>query len=102
MSREKDEANGEEAVELPIDGTLDLHCFEPGDAEELLRDYITACLERDIRELRIVHGKGKGVLRRIVHAVLDEHPAVLSYGHRQGAGAWGATVVQLIPPSGED
>ena len=48
--------------------------------------------------LRIVHGKGTGTIRRIVHAALDRHPAVASYRHEGGSGgSWGATVVDLKP-----
>lgn len=83
-------------MEMPIDGTLDLHTFRPGDIKQLIPDYIEACLERKIYQLRIIHGKGKGVLRRMVHSALDKHPAVISYRHESGSGgSWGATVVDL-------
>lgn len=83
-------------MEMPIDGTLDLHTFSPGDVKELIPDYIEACLEKGIYQLRIIHGKGKGVLRRTVHSLLDRHPQVASYRHESGSGgSWGATVVDL-------
>ncbi|MBI4859288.1 MAG: Smr/MutS family protein [Candidatus Riflebacteria bacterium] len=88
-------------VELPVDGTLDLHSFSPRDVEDLLHDYIEACLEKGIVHLRIVHGKGIGNLRRTVHAVLGRHPAVASFrlgGH--DAGGWGATLVELTARTG--
>ncbi|UCD18694.1 MAG: Smr/MutS family protein [Candidatus Zixiibacteriota bacterium] len=78
-----------------IDGTLDLHTFDPKDVKELIPDYIDACLERGITQLRIVHGKGRGVLRRIVHAALEKHPAVISFRHESSGGSWGATIVDL-------
>ena len=84
------------AAELPIDGELDLHNFSPREVGQLLPAYIEACLERGVLELRVVHGKGKGVLRRSVHALLERHPDVEDYrlgGH--GEGSWGATVVRL-------
>jgi len=88
----------DEMHEMPIDGTLDLHTFDPKDVKQLIPDYIDACLEKGITKLRIVHGKGKGVLRRIVHSELEKHPAVLSYRHEGGSGgSWGATVVDLHP-----
>ncbi len=88
----------DEMYEMPIDGTLDLHTFDPKDVKQLIPDYIDACLEKGITKLRIVHGKGKGVLRRIVHSELEKHPAVLSYRHEGGSGgSWGATVVDLHP-----
>jgi len=81
--------------EMPIDGTLDLHLFLPKEVKQLIPDYIEACLEKNILQLRIVHGKGKGVLRQIVHSILERHPLVVSFRHESGGGAWGATVVDL-------
>jgi dsDNA-specific endonuclease/ATPase MutS2 len=90
---DKEPADG---YELPIDGTLDLHTFDPKDVKELIPDYIDACLVKGISKLRIIHGKGRGVLRKIVHAELEKHPAVVSFRHESGSGgSWGATVVDL-------
>jgi hypothetical protein len=85
-----------EAAELEIDGELDLHNFAPKEVAPLVREYIEVCRARGVRDLRIVHGKGKGALRRTVHALLDGHEAVENYrlgGHREGS--WGATIVRL-------
>ena len=83
-------------VEYPIDGTLDLHTFQPRDIKELVPEYIKVCRERDILQIRIIHGKGKGVQRRMVHAILEKHPGVIQYWHEGGSGgSWGATIVQL-------
>jgi dsDNA-specific endonuclease/ATPase MutS2 len=89
----------DEPHELPIDGVLDLHTFRPRDIGELVSDYLDACLEKGIYQVRIIHGKGIGNLRRGVHAILAKHPAVASYtlDHPQ-YGGWGATLVQLRPP----
>ncbi|TKB11110.1 Smr/MutS family protein [Desulforhopalus sp. IMCC35007] len=97
MDEEYDK-DGEEdaAVQLVIDGVLDLHPFSPKDLKYLIPDYIAECLERNILELRIIHGKGKGNIRRSVHALLDRNPHVQDY--RTGdldSGGWGATVVLL-------
>jgi hypothetical protein len=85
-----------EAAEIAIDGELDLHNFSPKEVAPLVREYIEICRGKGIRDLRIVHGKGKGVLRRTVHSLLDKHPQVEDYrlgGH--GEGSWGATIVRL-------
>jgi len=89
----------DEPQEVPIDGVLDLHTFSPKDIGELVPDYLDACLEKGICQVRIIHGKGIGNLRRSVHAILARHPAVLSYtlDHPE-YGGWGATLVHLRPP----
>ena len=86
----------DEPLEYPIDGVLDLHAFDPKDVKELIPEYIDACLERRIYQLRIIHGKGSGVLRRITHTILEKHPAVKSFRLDPELGSsWGATLVEL-------
>ena len=94
---EPDAAGCDEGVtELPIDGTLDLHTFRPGEIKHLIPDYLEACLERNILHVRIVHGKGTGTLRRSVHAILERLEDVASFATAgMGAGDWGATLVTL-------
>jgi len=82
-------------VEMPIDGILDLHTFTPKEAPSVVKEYIRACLDRNIDEITIIHGKGKGVLRRTVHALLEKHQSVLSFKIDSGPSSWGATVVYL-------
>jgi DNA-nicking Smr family endonuclease len=84
-------------IELPVDGTLDLHVFAPREIKNLLRDYLAACRRKGILDVRIIHGKGTGALRRTVHAVLDRMDEVMSYTLAGDASSWGATVVKLKP-----
>lgn len=86
-----------DVVEMPIDGELDLHTFQPRETRDVVLAYIEEAHARGLREIRIVHGKGKGVQRRIVHSVLDGHPLVRSYRTAgEGRGGWGATLVDLV------
>ncbi len=87
----------DDRIELPIDGVLDLHTFRPGDARELVDDYLDACRERSITEVRIIHGKGTGTLRRIVHAALERRSDVDWFRLAGDGSGWGATLVSLRP-----
>ena len=99
---ELDPEEGEIAV-LPIDGVLDLHTFSPKEIKDLIPEYIEACLERGITEIRIIHGKGIGNLRRTVHALLGRHPRVVGFRLCGPLlGGWGATEVTLDPNAGGD
>ena len=81
---------------LPVDGVLDLHTFRPAEVKEVVLTYIEACEEAGIRDLRIIHGKGAGILRQQVHALLNRHARVDSFSLASGnAGGWGATLVRL-------
>jgi len=84
---------------IPIDGTLDLHPFRPEDAADVVADYLDACAEAGILEVRVIHGKGIGALRRTVEAALRRHPLVASFRTAgEEAGGWGATRVSLRRP----
>lgn len=83
-------------VEIPIDGTLDLHQFRPSDIGSLVPEYLATCREHGILTVRIVHGKGTGAQREQVHRILDELDFVQDYRLAgPGSGSWGATWVYL-------
>jgi DNA-nicking Smr family endonuclease len=100
----QDDWNPEEPTVLPIDGILDLHTFSPSELRDLLEDYLAACLEAGILDVRIIHGKGKGILRDRVRSLLAKNTLV--YGWSEApleAGGWGATLVRLVPKrTGDD
>lgn len=81
---------------VPIDGILDLHTFAPDELKELMADYIGACLEAGIHDLRIIHGKGSGVMRARVRSIVAKDPRVQAFGDAgTDGGGWGATLVTL-------
>ena len=86
----------DEATELPIDGVLDLHTFQPRDVKPLVNDYLDECRERGILDVRIIHGKGIGMLRDTVHGLLRGRQDVEDFRLAdETRGGWGATLVRL-------
>ena len=84
-----------ETVTIPITEALDLHTFAPDETREVVEAYLEECRRRGLTQVRIIHGKGIGVQRRIVHACLAEHPAVERFADATGCGRGGATHVTL-------
>jgi DNA-nicking Smr family endonuclease len=88
----------DEPVELPITGTLDLHAFRADEVGSLVPEWLEACRARGILEVRIIHGKGTGALRRSVAALLARSPIVIRFQSAdEGSGGWGATLATLRP-----
>jgi len=86
----------DEPIQLPIDGVLDLHAFQPREIKDLVPDYLAECQQRGILRVRIIHGKGIGNLRRTVHSILSRISYVESYSlASEHFGGWGATIVHL-------
>jgi dsDNA-specific endonuclease/ATPase MutS2 len=89
-------AEAPEAVELPITDVLDLHSFPPREVPDLVRDYLDAAYELGLRQLRIIHGRGRGVQRQTVRTLLGRDPRVKAFGDAPAeAGGWGATWVEM-------
>ena len=83
---------------MPIEDILDLHTFKPDEVPDLLVDYFSACIDAGIYSIRIVHGKGRGILNKRVQGLLKKNPLVESYRNAPlQAGGWGATLVELKP-----
>lgn len=92
----EDSSPFDQPVILPIEDSLDLHAFSPRDIPSVVRDYLDECRQAGFSEVRLIHGKGIGVQRNLVHAVLSQHLAVSSYHEAPTeAGGWGATIVVL-------
>jgi len=80
---------------VPIEGTLDLHAFAPRDIPSVVDEYVRAAHEAGLREIRLIHGRGKGIQRGIVQSVLEKH-ALVSAFHDAPESHLGATVAVLI------
>jgi DNA-nicking Smr family endonuclease len=86
------------AVRIPIEDWIDLHTFSPKEIPFLLEEYLLECQKKGFREVRIIHGKGKGIQRNIVHSFLKKSPLVESFKMASPeAGSWGATIALLKP-----
>jgi DNA-nicking Smr family endonuclease len=100
----RDEAGDDEdappdVVQVEITDVFDLHTFAPRDIPDVVRAYLEAAAERGLREVRVIHGKGKGVQRARVQQILAASPLVIDF--REGPperGGWGATLVRLRVP----
>jgi len=85
-----------EPVRIPIVDIIDLHTVQPKDVEAVVEGYLEEANRLGLKALRIIHGRGIGVQREIVRAVLARTPFVAAYGDAPPqAGGWGATVVSL-------
>ena len=85
-----------EPVDLPIEDSLDLHAFAPSDVRPVLEEYLKEAAAKGFREVRLIHGRGIGVQRKIVQALLSGHPLVERFFDAPAErGGWGATVVVL-------
>ena len=81
-------------MKIPIEGTLDLHAFAPRDIPSVVEEYVRAAHEKGLRELRLIHGRGKGIQRGMVQSALERHPLVTSF-HDAPDSHLGATIALL-------
>lgn len=93
------QVHSDDPVDVPLDGVLDLHVFQPGEILSVVEEYLHVCREKGILEVRVIHGKGKGVQRKAVRGLLAGLSIVRTFRNAEDtAGGWGATLVDLIPP----
>jgi DNA-nicking Smr family endonuclease len=79
---------------VPIEGSLDLHAFQPRDIKFVVEEYVTAAHEAGLREIRLIHGRGTGVQRAIVQSALERHSLVEEFWDAPETHL-GATVAKL-------
>jgi len=88
-----------DSVRLPLQDSLDLHAFHPADVASVVGEYLTAARAAGLVEVRIVHGRGRGVQRETVRRLLATSPEVAAFGDAPPErGGWGATLVRLGQP----
>jgi DNA-nicking Smr family endonuclease len=80
--------------QIPIEDVLDLHPFNPRDIKSVVEEYVTAAWERGLREVRLIHGRGRGIQRGIVQQALERHPLVVEFWDAPESHL-GATVARL-------
>ncbi len=85
-----------EPIELPIEDNIDLHSFQPREIPALVEEYLYQASLKGYREVRIIHGRGIGVQRSIVHSILEKHPQVIAF---RDAPDLGSTTVVLASKS---
>jgi DNA-nicking Smr family endonuclease len=81
-------------MRIPIEDALDLHTFDPRDIKSVVEEYVNAAWERGLREVRLIHGRGRGVQRGIVQQALERHPLVVEFWDAPESHL-GATVARL-------
>ena len=74
-------------IEIPIEDSIDLHSFLPGEIPSVVAEYLEQAAEKGHREVRLIHGRGIGVQRAIVHSILRRHPRVISFRDADDLGS---------------
>jgi len=86
----------DDPVVIPIEDHLDLHPFQPKEIASVVEEYLAECKEAGFSEVRLIHGKGKGVQRNSIRALLEKLPNIEAFHDAPlEAGSWGATIVKL-------
>jgi DNA-nicking Smr family endonuclease len=92
--------DADQPAAIEIEDSIDLHGFQPRDVVSVVESYLEAAHDKGLREVRLIHGKGKGVQRRRVQSLLSRHPLVERFAEAPPTrGGWGATIVWLCPPT---
>jgi DNA-nicking Smr family endonuclease len=96
MTQPEDLSEPEGPVVIPVEDSIDLHTFSPREVKILVEEYLYQCHARKFKEVRVIHGRGTGVLRQVVQRTLERSALVERYHDAPPErGGWGATVVLL-------
>ncbi len=107
MSRRRDEDDsgfnelfGSDPIRLEIEESIDLHRFHPSEVVEIVDAYLDAALTAGFCEVRLIHGRGKGIMRARIRGFLERDPRVVEFAEAPpGRGGWGATIAWLRKPA---
>ncbi len=98
LENEDDDTTDDDVAVIPIEDAIDLHGFQPREIPSVVEAYLEAAVDEGRTEVRLIHGRGKGVQRQRVQALLARHPLVASFGDAPAyRGGWGATIARLRP-----
>ncbi|MBI2369727.1 MAG: Smr/MutS family protein [Deltaproteobacteria bacterium] len=98
----EDEEPLPDLVTVPLEDSIDLHSFNPRDIPAVVEEYLDRCFRAGFREVRLIHGRGMGAQRQVVHKLLKRLPYVEGFTEAPAErGGWGATVVTLAVPAPE-
>lgn len=93
MGSDDQDGEADDVYVVPIEDSIDLHFFAPRDIPSVVEEYLLEAQKKGFREVRLVHGRGKGIQRQVVQGLLTRHPAVRAFRSDRLA----ATVVELVP-----
>jgi dsDNA-specific endonuclease/ATPase MutS2 len=88
-----------DAVHLPVENEIDLHAFAPADIPSVVEEYVAAAAAAGFEEVRLIHGRGRGIQRGIVQSTLDRHPRVIEFWDDTPSHL-GATIARLATSDG--
>ncbi len=85
-----------EPIEIPLSDVIDLHTIQPRDVKRVVEEYLFQVNEAGFPVVRIIHGKGIGVQRKMVRTILARSSFVSDWSDAPPqAGGLGATIVRL-------
>lgn len=94
-----EESFGSDPIRLEIEESIDLHRFHPSEIVAIVDAYLAAALDLGFREVRLIHGRGRGVQRARIRALLERDVRVVAFTDApSGRGGWGATIAWLQKP----
>ena len=94
----KDSPHSDAPHRIPIEDRLDLHAFSPSEIRDLVEEYLSLAVTAGFRQVRIIHGRGSGVQRRVVRSILSRHPGVEVYGDAPVITSYSIHYTKLYDP----